>query len=158
MANFYWSLHPPANCGPPPSGEGVSPAPSSPPYGVDESGILIANPGAVATYTCVDPNNVENFMGEADLVCSFNEDNTTVAWDPELAPMCIGMMVSCMAMSIKNMNWKVALYCFTCIERPGMSRSSFSWGRSRNHVHPPLLIIPTYVFEYCRGLGCTFSH
>ena len=78
-----------ANCGPPPSGNGVSVAPSNQPYAMDpDSGILVANPGAVVDYTCVNQENADSFMGAPQLTCTM-VDGQSAVWVPDVAPTCM---------------------------------------------------------------------
>ena len=49
---------------------------------------IIVNPGAVATYTCEDPDNILFFMGESRLTCTRVGD--TAVWVPDVAPSCPG--------------------------------------------------------------------
>ena len=71
-----------ANCGAPPNGSNLTmPTLEGP---VDVSGdMVVANLGAVATYSCVDGLAL---MGEADLVCT--DLDMTAVWEPGV-PTCV---------------------------------------------------------------------
>lgn len=51
-----------------------------------ELGEIITNVGAVATYECVDPDDM--LMGMNQLICSRSEGGNFTEWSPSSAPNC----------------------------------------------------------------------
>ena len=73
-------LIPPANCGAPPTEEGLTVTLSGP-YTRDQSNAIVANRGAMATYECTDATLV--LTGDNVLECVSDSANDVPQWDAE---------------------------------------------------------------------------